>query len=115
MTSQLDGQAARIEEIRSAHARLRADAAGLDDAAAHEPTGLPGWTRGHVLARLGELARAFARQARHAPLGRTVEVYDDGRAGRNAAIEKGAGRPAAQLPEPANVAHGPLPELGPWP
>ncbi|WP_049564776.1 maleylpyruvate isomerase family mycothiol-dependent enzyme [Streptomyces sp. SBT349] len=90
---------ARIGEITDTHARLLADAAAIDDAAAREATGLPGWTRGHVLTHLGDLARAFARQARRAPEGRRVEVYDGGRPGRDAAIERGAPRPAAALRE----------------
>ena len=89
----------RLAEIASAQVRLRADAAALDDAAVREATGLPGWTRGHGLTHLGDLARAFARQARYAAQGRTVEVYDGGRPGRAASIERGAGRSAAELRE----------------
>ncbi|WP_406727103.1 maleylpyruvate isomerase family mycothiol-dependent enzyme [Streptomyces sp. GD-15H] len=98
MTTAHGVTAARSAEIATAHARLRADAAALDDAACRESTELPGWTRGHVLTHLGDLARAFARQARYALDGRTVEVYDGGRPGRAAAIEQGAGL-AAELKE----------------
>ncbi|MFJ8883238.1 maleylpyruvate isomerase family mycothiol-dependent enzyme [Streptomyces sp. NPDC102402] len=87
----------RLDEIASTHARLREDAAALDEAAARAATVLPGWTRGHVLTHLGDLARAFARQAEAALEGRTVEVYDGGRPTRDASIERGAGRPVAEL------------------
>ncbi|MEV0963198.1 maleylpyruvate isomerase family mycothiol-dependent enzyme [Streptomyces sp. NPDC049910] len=99
MTAPHGEGAERLDEIAAVHARLRADAAALDDAAAREATRLPGWSRGHVLTHLGDLARAFARQARYALEGRTVEVYDGGRPGRDAGIERGAGRSAAELRE----------------
>ncbi|MFE5888956.1 maleylpyruvate isomerase family mycothiol-dependent enzyme [Streptomyces sp. NPDC056468] len=99
MTTAHGEPSARLAEITATHARLRADAAALDDTAAREATELPGWSRGHVLTHVGDLARAFARQARYALEGRTIEVYDGGRPGRDAGIERGAGRPAAQLRE----------------
>jgi maleylpyruvate isomerase len=80
--------AARLGEIAAAHARLRAQAAGFDEAAAHEPIALPGWTRAHVLFHLGDLSRAFARQAEYAVAGKTIEVYDGGRPARNRRIEE---------------------------
>ncbi|MFJ5045393.1 maleylpyruvate isomerase family mycothiol-dependent enzyme [Streptomyces sp. NPDC098077] len=99
MTNTHDDNAERLDGIAAIHARLREDAAALDDAAARGATELPGWSRGHLLTHLGDLSRAFARQARYAVEGRTVEVYDGGRPGRDAGIERGAGRPAAQLRE----------------
>ncbi|MDR7301226.1 maleylpyruvate isomerase family mycothiol-dependent enzyme [Haloactinomyces albus] len=87
----------RLEEIAETHRWLRSDASALDDSRMREATGLPGWSRGHVLTHLGDLARAFARQARSALEGRIVAVYDDGRPGRDASIEKGAGRSAGEL------------------
>ncbi|WUH95076.1 maleylpyruvate isomerase family mycothiol-dependent enzyme [Streptomyces sp. NBC_00433] len=77
--------------------RLRELLAGLTDDAVRAPSALPGWTRGHLLSHVEGVARALARQARYALRGRTVEVYDGGRAARDAAIEAGHGRGAAQL------------------
>lgn len=78
-------------------ARLRGLLTGLDDAALREPSALPGWTRGHVLTHVEGVGLALARQARYALRGRTIEVYDGGRAARDAAIAAGHGRGAAVL------------------
>lgn len=76
---------------------LRRLLAGLTEDAARAPSALPGWTRGHLLSHVEGVARALARQARYALRGRVVEVYDGGRPARDAAIEAGHGRGAAQL------------------
>lgn len=62
------------------------------EAALTAPSVLPGWTRGHVLAHIDGIGRALARQLEHAARGSTIEVYDGGQAGRDAAIEAGATR-----------------------
>ncbi|WP_307795447.1 maleylpyruvate isomerase family mycothiol-dependent enzyme [Actinacidiphila acididurans] len=69
--------------------RLRGLLTGLTDEALRAPSALPGWTRGHVLTHMEGVGLALARQARYALRGRTVEVYDGGRASRDAAIEAG--------------------------
>ncbi|GAA2496203.1 maleylpyruvate isomerase family mycothiol-dependent enzyme [Streptomyces thermolineatus] len=89
----------RLKEVRAAHDRLRAAAAGVTEERAREAVHLPGWTRGHVLIHLADLSRAFARQARYAVEGRTVEVYDGGRPTRDRRIEELHGRPAEWLRE----------------
>jgi maleylpyruvate isomerase len=94
-----DAMAARLREIAAAHARLRAQAAAIDEAAAREPIALPGWTRGHVLFHLGDLARAFARQAEYALAGQAIEVYDGGRPTRDRRIEENHARPVEWLRE----------------
>lgn len=83
------------------HARADADLALGDllvrvrrlpaDAGA-EPSALPGWTRGHVLAHVAQVAGALARQAEHAARGERIATYDGGPAGRAAAIEAAAPR-----------------------
>ncbi|WP_235001983.1 maleylpyruvate isomerase family mycothiol-dependent enzyme [Actinacidiphila paucisporea] len=83
--------------LAEGHIRLRGLLAGLTEDAARAPSALPGWTRGHLLSHVEGVARALARQARYALRGRTVEVYDGGRAARDAAIEAGHGRGAAEL------------------
>ncbi|RZQ59926.1 maleylpyruvate isomerase family mycothiol-dependent enzyme [Amycolatopsis suaedae] len=88
-----------LTRIGSAHERLRDAVAGLTDERARGASELPDWTRGHVLTHLAELSAAFLRQTEYAVEGRLIEVYDGGRPARAAAIEAGAGRPAAQLAE----------------
>ena len=86
-----------VARVREGQARLAALLGGLADAEARADSALPGWSRGHVITHIAHHARAFARQAEYARQGRTIEVYDGGRPARDAAIEAGAGRPAAEL------------------
>jgi maleylpyruvate isomerase len=100
-TREDDGRDAGGPDLQAAYtaglARLRGLLPGVDDAALREPSALPGWTRGHVLTHVEGVALALARQARYALRGRTIEVYDGGRAARDAAIAAGHRRGAAQL------------------
>ncbi|MEL7974479.1 maleylpyruvate isomerase family mycothiol-dependent enzyme [Isoptericola sp. F-RaC21] len=88
-----------------AHALTDADAAlaalidvvrSLPEGAGADPSPLDGWSRGHVLSHVANVGAALARQAEHAARGATIEPYDGGRAGRDAAIETGAGRTASE-------------------
>lgn len=81
-----------IEAVARAHAALGEITAGLDDRRIAEPSALPGWSRGHVLAHLTDNARIFTRLAEHALRGELVETYDGGVDERNAIIEANAGR-----------------------
>ena len=83
--------------VREAHARVASLLDGFTDTRARADSVLPGWSRGHVVTHLAELARAFTRQVEVALAGRTAEVYEGGRPARDAAIEAKAGRPAAEL------------------
>jgi len=87
----------QIEGVRAAHARLHGTLAGLDDAIARRPSRLPSWTIGHVLTHLARNADSVVHRLAAAAEDRLVEQYDGGAAGRAAAIEAGAGRPAAAL------------------
>lgn len=60
------------------------------------PSVLPEWTRGHVLAHIDGVARAYARQVTAAADGRRTAVYDGGRRGRAEAIEAGSTRSTAE-------------------
>ncbi|MEU4802445.1 maleylpyruvate isomerase family mycothiol-dependent enzyme [Actinosynnema sp. NPDC023587] len=82
-----------LDAALDAHRRLRAIIEGLTDAQVGEPSALPGWTRGHVLAHLANVTGAMARQAELE--GTEVEPYPGGRPARDAAIEAAAGRSAA--------------------
>jgi len=86
-----------IEGVRAAHARLHETVAGLDDATARQPSRLPGWSVGHVLTHLARNADSVVRRLAEAVDGRLIEQYAGGDAGRAAAIEAGAGRPAEAL------------------
>jgi maleylpyruvate isomerase len=68
----------------------------LPQDAGREPSPLPGWTRGHVLAHVDGVCNALARQAEFAGHGKTVAPYDGGQAGRDAAIEVGSTRTTAE-------------------
>ena len=70
--------------------------AGLSDADVRAPSPLPGWTRGHVLTHLARNAEGGTRQLEWARTGVPSYQYES-LAARAAAIEQGAGRPAAAL------------------
>ena len=77
--------------------RLLATADALTDAQAAAPSRLPGWTRGHVLTHLARNADGFRNLVGWAATGdRDPDVPQSKRPG-TAAIEAGAGRPAAEL------------------
>ncbi|MFK0041567.1 maleylpyruvate isomerase family mycothiol-dependent enzyme [Paenarthrobacter sp. NPDC090517] len=78
--------------------------AKLDDSSVAEPSELPGWTRGHVLAHLAGISNAMARQLEYARRGETVELYDGGMDGRNKAIALAAGHSLAQHTEAVTTA-----------
>lgn len=88
-----------------AHALADADAAlaalidvvrTLPEGAGADPSPLDGWSRGHVLSHVANVGAALARQAEHAARGEKIAPYDGGQAGRDAAIEAGAGRTATE-------------------
>jgi maleylpyruvate isomerase len=84
-----------LADCRAGGDELRAAVERLHEPDLVAPTGLPGWTRGHVLAHLANVGLAAARQAEYAARGEPIEVYDGGRAGRDAAIEADATLPMA--------------------
>jgi maleylpyruvate isomerase len=71
----------------------------MDEASVPQPSGLPGWTRGHVLAHIAGISNAMARQLEFARRGEAVELYDGGMDGRNKAIELAAGHSLADHKE----------------
>ncbi|MCL6667087.1 MULTISPECIES: maleylpyruvate isomerase family mycothiol-dependent enzyme [Streptomyces] len=80
-----------LASVRDATDRLLAAAAELDNASVAEPSRLPGWTRGHVLAHLARNADALVNVLEGRPM------YVSGEA-RDADIERDAPRPLqAQL------------------
>jgi maleylpyruvate isomerase len=75
-----------LASVRDATDRLLSAAAGLDDASVTEPSRLPGWSRGHVLAHLARNADALVNVLEGRPM------YASGEA-RAADIERDAPRP----------------------
>lgn len=88
---------ADIAACRVAHLRLHDRVAGVDDAAFHRPSRLPGWTVGHVLTHLARNAESVVRRLDAARRRELVEQYPGGVEGRAAEIEAGARRPAAEV------------------
>ena len=84
-------------DVEASVERLNAVLAGVDDEGVRAPSGLPGWSRGHVLTHVANFSEGMTRQVDEARAGRLVEMYDGGRPARDAAIEAGSGRPADEL------------------
>ncbi|MER6013172.1 maleylpyruvate isomerase family mycothiol-dependent enzyme [Streptomyces bluensis] len=75
-----------LASVRDATERLLSAAAELDNARVPEPSRLPGWTRGHILAHLARNADALVNVLQGRPM------YAPG-AARDADIERDAPRP----------------------
>lgn len=85
-----------VRQLRSATADLVGAIGGLSDAEVRAPSPLPGWTRAHVLTHLARNAEGGTRLLEWARTGVPSFEYES-LAARAAAIERGAGRPAATL------------------
>ena len=95
--------AEQIERVREATQRLLAGLDALTDADVARPSLCPGWTAGHVLTHIARNADGLCRTLEGARRGEPVPMYDSTQA-RNADIEAGATRTAAELT--ADVARG---------
>lgn len=84
------------DQIDDATTLLLATAARLTDDQVREPSLLPGWTRGHVLTHLARGGDALRNLLDGARTGIPGQAYASQQA-RDAAIEAGAGRTAAEL------------------
>ncbi|MET4002489.1 maleylpyruvate isomerase [Arthrobacter sp. UYCu511] len=85
-----------LERLTAAAENVSAKLGALTDSDVLDPTDLPGWTRGHVLAHIAHVSTAVARQAEYALRGELVDFYDGGPGGRTQAIEMNAGHTAAE-------------------
>ncbi|WP_369746397.1 maleylpyruvate isomerase family mycothiol-dependent enzyme [Paenarthrobacter sp. AMU7] len=92
------------EELHKAAGTVTRILAKLDDSSVAEPSELPGWTRGHVLAHLAGISNAMARQLEYARRGETGELYDGGMDGRNKAIALAAGHSLTEHTEAVTTA-----------
>ncbi|MBQ1087656.1 maleylpyruvate isomerase family mycothiol-dependent enzyme [Streptomyces sp. B93] len=75
-----------LASVQDATDRLLTAAAKLDDSAVTQPSRLPGWTRGHVLAHLARNADALVNVLEGRPMYASAEA-------RDADIERDAPRP----------------------
>ncbi|GAA2269783.1 maleylpyruvate isomerase family mycothiol-dependent enzyme [Nonomuraea roseoviolacea subsp. roseoviolacea] len=82
-------------ELASATSALLGTAAALRDDDLAAPSRLPGWTRGHVLTHVARNADSLVNLLTWARTGVRVPQYTNG-AARDAEIEAGARRPAAE-------------------
>ncbi|MGY0062707.1 maleylpyruvate isomerase family mycothiol-dependent enzyme [Streptomyces sp. LZ34] len=78
--------------VRGATDRLMASVSRLDEAAVSEPSLLPGWTRGHVLAHLARNADALVNLLTWARTGEPTPMYAS-EVARDSEIEDAAARP----------------------
>ncbi|MFI6767707.1 maleylpyruvate isomerase family mycothiol-dependent enzyme [Streptomyces sp. NPDC050355] len=83
-----------VAAVRQATERLLVSVSKLDDTAIGEPSLLPGWTRGHVLAHLARNADALVNLLTWARTDVPAPMYASARA-RDADIERDADRPLA--------------------
>jgi maleylpyruvate isomerase len=81
----------------AAHAQLASALSALTDEQAAQPSLLPGWSVGHVLTHIARNADGFTLMVEAANRGEIGTQYPGGVAQRNADIEAGAGRNAAEL------------------
>jgi len=70
---------------------------GLEDATAHRPSLLAGWSVGHVLTHIARNADSVVWRLEGAARGELRDQYPGGLEQRKADIEAGAARPAAEL------------------
>ncbi|MFG3285962.1 maleylpyruvate isomerase family mycothiol-dependent enzyme [Streptomyces sp. NPDC048111] len=89
-----------LASVREATDRLLTAAAALDNAAVAEPSRLPGWSRGHVLAHIARNADALVNVLAGRPMYASAET-------RDADIDRDAPRPLdAQLADVRDSAAG---------
>jgi maleylpyruvate isomerase len=85
-----------LQLIQSATDRLLDSLAGLTDQQARQPSRLPGWSRGHLLTHVSRNADGMCNLLHWARTGIPTPMYREPD-GRDADIEAGSGRPAAEL------------------
>ncbi len=86
-----------LDAVVDAHHRLGLTLATLADDQVLQPSHLPNWTVGHVLTHIARNAEALSRMLTAAAKGEVGLMYPDGPDGRNADIQAGAGRSAAEI------------------
>lgn len=101
----LDTDFPHLDETIEATAALIDTVSRMSDDDVGAPSVLPGWTRGHVITHLARNADALANVLHGAQLGEVRPQYRS-KEERDAAIQEGAARPAAELLEDLVAACG---------
>lgn len=96
-----------FEETILATTRYLAALSALTDEDVRAPSALPAWTRAHVITHLARNADALSRVLHAAQAGTRGSMYDTNEQ-RDADVEAGAGRSAAELREDAAASWGRL-------
>jgi maleylpyruvate isomerase len=102
-----DSDLPHFEATILATTRYLAGIEDLSDDDVRAPSALPGWSRAHVITHLSRNADALTRVLHAAQQGAEGAMYDDDRQ-RDADIEAGASRSAAELVEDAAASWGRL-------
>ena len=89
---------ALLNRVRALHDEWARLTRGLDEEAVHAPSGLPGWTRAHLLSHLARNADGLVNLLTWAKSGVETPMYAD-EAARDDDIEKGAYRSAEEIAE----------------
>jgi maleylpyruvate isomerase len=105
MDTGMDTDFPHLDETVVATARYLEALTELSDDDVRAPSLLPGWTRGHVISHLARNADALANVLHGAQLGEVRAQYPSDEE-RDAAIDAGAGRSAAELREDSVAAAG---------
>src|SRR3954447_23133421 len=87
----------RVQGCRNAQATLLAALSGLTDEQARQACLLPGWSVAHLLTHIARNGDSLVRRFEGAIRGEVVDQYEGGPTGREAEIEAGARRSAAEL------------------
>ncbi|XVQ07904.1 maleylpyruvate isomerase family mycothiol-dependent enzyme [Spirillospora sp. CA-255316] len=87
-----------LAEVEAGTERIVATLSGLDEQAVRAPSGLPGWTRGHVATHIARNADSLWNLLEWARTGVEIPQYPSLEA-RNADLEAGAGRDPRALAE----------------
>jgi maleylpyruvate isomerase len=103
VTSTAD-RAGLIEQVEKATAHLLDSAQDLTDADVRQPSLLPGWSRGHVLTHVARNADSYTRALTGVRTGGDTSRYTSVE-DRDAAIDAGAGRSAAELVADVRTSH----------
>lgn len=96
-----------LAAVEDAAARVLAPTTTMTDDEARQPSRLPGWTRGHVMTHLARNADGLRNLAEGAVAGEERAMYPSAEQ-READIESGSGRPAAELRADIEHAHAAL-------
>jgi len=105
MTTERDTSFPNLDETVVATARFIEGISGLRDEDVRAPSLLPGWTRGHVITHVSRNADALSNVLHGAQAGEVRPMYES-QEQRDADIEAGAGRSAAELLSDATAAAG---------